>query len=135
VEEALPGVAEISRIPGVGDSLRSLVLEESLVQRKFRLDFPFFDPENLLASPHNINLSEGILTVAAGIAERNIKAFLEGEAQRSVADREDYLFQQNPDRFKGVTFNLPKFPPCRRPRRGNQGSWRRGGRFCGAGLF
>lgn len=135
MEEALPGVVEISRIPGVGDPLRALVLEELLVQEEFRLGFPFFDLENLLAPPHNINLSEGILTVAAGIAERNIRAFLEGEAPRSVVDGEDYLFQRNLDRFKGVTFDLPKFSPCRRPRRGNQGSRRRGGRFCGAGLF
>ncbi len=33
VEEALLGVAEISRIPGVSDPLRTLVLEEPLVQR------------------------------------------------------------------------------------------------------
>ena len=59
---------------------------------EFRIDYPFFELDNLLGSPHNSNLVDGIFPVAAGIAAGNVRAFLEGQTPRSIVDREDYLF-------------------------------------------
>ncbi|HPE91814.1 MAG TPA: hydroxyacid dehydrogenase, partial [Synergistales bacterium] len=59
---------------------------------EFRIDYPFFELDNLLGSPHNTNLVDGIFPVAAGIAADNVRAFLEGQNPRSIVDREDYLF-------------------------------------------
>jgi len=59
---------------------------------EFRIDHPFFELDNLLGSPHNTNLVDGIFPVAAGIAAGNVNDFLEGKQPRSIIDREDYIF-------------------------------------------
>ena len=66
--------------------------EEPLVQGEFRLDHPFFELDNLLGSPHNTNLVAGMFHVAAGIAAKNVRIFLEGGEPKSVVDRKDYQF-------------------------------------------
>ena len=56
------------------------------------MDHPFFELENLLGSPHNTNLVEGIFPVAAGIAAKNVRVFLDGGEPKGIADRKDYQF-------------------------------------------
>lgn len=59
---------------------------------EFRLDHPFFELDNLLGSPHNTNLVDGIFPIAARLSAENVKAFLEGLPPRGVVDRSDYEF-------------------------------------------
>ena len=59
---------------------------------EFRIDHPFFELDNLLGSPHNTNLVDGIFPVAAKIAAENVRDFLKGRKPRGVVDREDYVF-------------------------------------------
>jgi glycerate dehydrogenase len=59
---------------------------------EFRLDHPFFDLDNLLGSPHNTNLVDGIFPIAARLGAENVRTFLEGIPPRGVVDRRDYEF-------------------------------------------
>ncbi|MDO9508741.1 MAG: 2-hydroxyacid dehydrogenase [Thermovirgaceae bacterium] len=59
---------------------------------EFRLDHPFFELDNLLGSPHNTNLVDGIFPKAVRMGAMNVKAFLEGLPPRGVIDRTDYEF-------------------------------------------
>jgi len=59
---------------------------------EFRLDHPFFELDNLLGSPHNTNLVDGIFPIAARLSAENVKAFLKGLPPRGVVDRSDYEF-------------------------------------------
>lgn len=64
---------------------------EPFTHGEFRVDYPFFELDNLLGSPHNTNLVDGIYPEAAGAAARNVVAFLKGGAPRSIVDPEDYV--------------------------------------------
>jgi len=59
---------------------------------EFRLDHPFFELDNLLGSPHNTNLVDGIFPIAARMGAENVRAFLDGLPLRSIVDRRDYEF-------------------------------------------
>lgn len=59
---------------------------------EFRLDHPFFELDNLLGSPHNTNLVDGIFPIAARLGAENVRVFLEGSPPRGVVDRSEYDF-------------------------------------------
>jgi len=58
---------------------------------EFRTDFPFFELENVLGSPHNSNLVEGIFPLALKSAADNIRRFLANEPLVGVVDPSEYL--------------------------------------------
>lgn len=58
---------------------------------EFRTNYPFFDLENLLGSPHNSNLVNGIFPVALKAAVDNVRRFLAGEPPLGIVDPADYL--------------------------------------------
>lgn len=58
---------------------------------KFEVHYPFFELDNLLGSPHNSYLTEGIYLRALDAALDNILRFAKGERLRNVQRREDYL--------------------------------------------
>jgi phosphoglycerate dehydrogenase-like enzyme len=58
---------------------------------EFRTDHPFFELENVLGSPHNSNLVNGIFPVALKSALGNVRRFLAGEPPLGVVDPADYL--------------------------------------------
>jgi glycerate dehydrogenase len=58
---------------------------------KFEVHFPFFELDNLLGSPHNSYLTEGIHLKALSIALDNILRFTHGETPWNIQNREDYL--------------------------------------------
>jgi len=57
----------------------------------FRTEAPFFDLPNLLGSPHDSAIVEGVLRSGADRAARNVRRFLTGEPVAGVMRREDYL--------------------------------------------
>lgn len=63
---------------------------EPHVQGEFRLNYPFFELENILGSPHNTNLVPEIYPIAVRRAAENVRRFLEGEEPRSIVDPADY---------------------------------------------
>jgi phosphoglycerate dehydrogenase-like enzyme len=58
---------------------------------KFEVHYPFFELDNLLGSPHNSYLTEGIYLRALEAALENVLRFAKGEPLRNVQRREDYL--------------------------------------------
>lgn len=58
---------------------------------KFEVHYPFFELDNLLGSPHNSFLTEGIYLKVLDRALDNILRFAHGEPLRNVQRREDYL--------------------------------------------
>lgn len=58
---------------------------------KFEVHYPFFELENVLGSPHNSYLTEGIRLQALDRALDNILRFAHREPLRNVQRREDYL--------------------------------------------
>jgi len=58
---------------------------------KFEVHFPFFELDNLLGSPHNSYLTEGIHLKSLNIALDNILRFVHGETPWNIQRREDYL--------------------------------------------
>jgi phosphoglycerate dehydrogenase-like enzyme len=58
---------------------------------KFEVHYPFFELDNLLGSPHNSYLTEGIYLRALDAALDNLLRFAKGEPLRNVQRREDYL--------------------------------------------
>lgn len=58
---------------------------------KFEVHYPFFELENLLGSPHNSFLTEGIYVKVLDRALDNILRFAQGEPLRNVQRREDYV--------------------------------------------
>ena len=58
---------------------------------EFRTDYPFFELENVLGSPHNSNFVGGIFPVALKSAVDNVRRFLAGEPLRGIVDPSDYL--------------------------------------------
>jgi glycerate dehydrogenase len=57
---------------------------EPIVDGEFRLDFPFFDLPNVLGSPHNSALVQGIDVIAARRAAANVARYLADERVRGV---------------------------------------------------
>lgn len=58
---------------------------------KFEIHYPFFSLPNVLGSPHNSWLIEGMLMKALDSALDNILRFLNGGKPLNVQRREDYL--------------------------------------------
>lgn len=58
---------------------------------KFRTDYPFFELENVLGSPHNSNLVKGIFPYALKAAVENVRRFLAGETPLGLVDPADYM--------------------------------------------
>jgi glycerate dehydrogenase len=57
---------------------------EPIVEGEFRVDYPFFDLPNVLASPHNSALVHGIDVVAARLAAANVARYLRDERIQGV---------------------------------------------------
>lgn len=64
---------------------------EPFTHSKFEVHYPFFELDNLLGSPHNSYLIEGIYLKALDQALDNILRFVRGETLKNVQNREDYL--------------------------------------------
>ncbi len=64
---------------------------EPFTHAQFEVHYPFFELDNLLGSPHNSYLIEGILLKALDSALDNILRFVRGETLKNVQNREDYL--------------------------------------------
>lgn len=64
---------------------------EPATHGEFRLQYPFFELENFLGSPHNSNLVKGIFPVALKAAVDNVCRFLAGEPPLGVVDPADYV--------------------------------------------
>lgn len=58
---------------------------------EFEVHYPFFELDNVLGSPHNSYLTEGIYLRALDRALDNILRFAHGEPLRNVQRREDYI--------------------------------------------
>jgi phosphoglycerate dehydrogenase-like enzyme len=58
---------------------------------EFRTGYPFFELENVLGSPHNSNLVNGIFPVALKAAVDNVRRFLAGEPPMGIVDPADYV--------------------------------------------
>ncbi|MDY6821185.1 MAG: 2-hydroxyacid dehydrogenase [Deferribacterota bacterium] len=58
---------------------------------KFEINYPFFELQNFLGSPHNSALVENIINKAIISALINIKRFLAGKNVHSIVKREDYI--------------------------------------------
>lgn len=58
---------------------------------EFRVNYPFFTLPNVVGSPHNSAIADGISDEAARRAAENIKRFLLGERIVGAIRREDYL--------------------------------------------
>lgn len=60
---------------------------EPFRQGEFRLDFPFFELPNVLGSPHNSALVEGIMLRGATRAAENVVRYLNGELPGGIVPR------------------------------------------------
>jgi len=58
---------------------------------EFRLEFPFFELDNFLGSPHNADHVPGMLQQAAAEAAANAARFLDGRPLKGLVQRSDYL--------------------------------------------
>lgn len=65
---------------------------EPHVHGEFKINYPFFELENLLASPHNTNLVPEIYPIAVRRAADNLRRFLEGKKPKGIVDPADYRF-------------------------------------------
>jgi len=57
----------------------------------FSVDYPFFDLENFLGSPHNSNIVPGMFPKALRRAAENVRNFLLGGEVVGLVDRDDYV--------------------------------------------
>ncbi len=64
---------------------------EPLNGRDYSLKHPIFDFPNVLGTPHNADLVEGIMPQAVGSAVDNIISFLEDRPLKGVVDRGEYI--------------------------------------------
>ena len=58
---------------------------------RFEVHYPFFELDNLLGSPHNSFLIDGIFLKALEAALENVLRFVRGEKLKNVQRREDYI--------------------------------------------
>jgi len=65
---------------------------EPHVHGEFKLNYPFFELENILGSPHNSNMVPEIYPIAVRRAAENVRRFLEGEKPKGIVDPADYEF-------------------------------------------
>lgn len=64
---------------------------EPLAGEEFSLQHPLFDSPNVLGTPHNADVVEGIVPVAVGAAMANVARHLEGRPLNGVITRSDYV--------------------------------------------
>ncbi len=57
----------------------------------FSVDYPFFELENFLGSPHNSNVVPGMFEKALRVAAENVREFLKTGRVKNVVRREDYI--------------------------------------------
>lgn len=57
----------------------------------FRTEFPFFDLNNVLGSPHNSSIVTGTMLTAARLAAQNVVRYLNGEPLHGMVRRSDYV--------------------------------------------
>jgi len=57
----------------------------------FSANYPFFELENLLGSPHNSPVVGGAFPEALKFASENVRLFLTGQELRGFVDRSDYI--------------------------------------------
>jgi len=65
---------------------------EPLRDGEFRVDYPFFDLPNVLASPHNSAMVPGAIGQGRRRAAENVLRYLKGEEVTGVVRREDYIW-------------------------------------------
>lgn len=65
---------------------------EPFTHGEFKVNYPFFDLDNFLGSPHNSNLVPEIYPLAAERAAENVKRFLEGKKPKNIVNPEDYMW-------------------------------------------
>lgn len=65
---------------------------EPHVHGEFKINYPFFELENILGSPHNSNLVPEIYPIAVRRAAENVRRFLEGKKPKGIVDPADYEF-------------------------------------------
>ncbi len=65
---------------------------EPHVHGEFKINYPFFELENILGSPHNSNMVPEIYPIAARRAAENVRRFLEGKKPKGIVDPADYEF-------------------------------------------
>jgi len=65
---------------------------EPHVHGEFKINYPFFELENLLGSPHNTNMVPEIYPIAVRRAAENVRRFLEGKKPKGIVDPADYEF-------------------------------------------
>ncbi len=58
---------------------------------EFRTNYPFFALPNVMGSPHNSAMVQGIADEGTRRAAENVKRFLEGEPTAGIVRREDYV--------------------------------------------
>jgi len=63
---------------------------EPLRHGEFRTNYPFFELENLLGSPHNSGIVPGAMEDALQMALANLERFLSGKAVLGLASRDEY---------------------------------------------
>ncbi len=63
---------------------------EPLRGGSFGIEYPFFELPNLIGSPHNSGIVEGILSLASRRAALNVARYLEGKPILGVVRREEY---------------------------------------------
>jgi phosphoglycerate dehydrogenase-like enzyme len=64
---------------------------EPLRHGEFRINYPFFELQNFLGSPHNSAVVPGIMVEAVRYAAENVLRFLRGQPIAGLVRREDYL--------------------------------------------
>ncbi len=65
--------------------------EPSWSNSDFNINYPFFDLDNFIGSPHNSNNVEGAVEKAVDMAGKNVAAFLNGDRIAGKVNREDYI--------------------------------------------
>jgi phosphoglycerate dehydrogenase-like enzyme len=60
-------------------------------QEAFSLAYPFFELPNIIGSPHNADVVQGVMTQATRLALENVKNFLMGREISGLLNRDDYL--------------------------------------------
>jgi len=57
----------------------------------FSTNYPFFDLDNLMGTPHNSGIVPGTMEEALRMAVDNVRRFLSGESVRGMVNRREYL--------------------------------------------
>lgn len=64
---------------------------EPFMGEEFKVNYPFFELENFLGSPHNSNIVPGMFEEALRLACENVLNFILGKSVKNVVNRKDYI--------------------------------------------